>query len=368
MTIFLRSILVVVSLLGLLALAKPKTPTAATTGLDKKIKAVDDWLHEQHKAGAFNGAVLIAQKGKPLLMKGYGYTNHQRNIKLTPQSSFRLASVSKQFTAAGIMRLHEKGLLRYDAPLSTYFKNFPYPKATVRQLLTHTSGIPDVYMREADRHDDIVGDVLSVQEVVKLLQTAPHKDKARVPKERFKYSNTGYVLLTAIIEKVSGQSFEAYMQKELFKPLKMKNTRVWNLLSAEKMFKNKTTGFGYRRGKYFPQEPSFLDGVAGDGAVFSSVEDFLIWDQFWYKNPLISTKNLQEAFKPVKLNNGSMSNYGFGWGIESATRVAHNGSWLGARTAIVRDTKAKICLVLLDNSTNPKLGKLMDKIEQDILP
>lgn len=360
----LHNILFALPLLGLLAISSFQT----TPDLDKKIKAIDRWLTAQHKAGVFNGSVLIAHKGKPLLMKGYGYTDYRKNQKLSPQSAFRLASVSKQFTAAGIMRLHEKGLLNYDAPLSTYFKNFAYPKATVRQLLTHTSGIPDVYMSLADAHEDIVGEVLTVQKVVKLLTAYPHKNKARAPKDRFKYSNTGYVLLAAIIERVSGQSFEAYMQKELFSPLKMKNTRVWNLLSAQKTFKNKTTGFEYVKGKCQALQPSFLDGVAGDGAVFSSVEDFLIWDRFWYSNPLISAKNLQEAFKPVKLNNGKMTKYGFGWGIESPTRVSHNGSWLGARTAIVRDTQTQMCLVLLDNSSNAKVYQMMNKLEEELLP
>ncbi|EAY30784.1 beta-lactamase [Microscilla marina ATCC 23134] len=337
------------------------------TTLDNKIKAIDRWLAEQHKNGAFNGTVLIVQKGKTLLMKGYGYTDYHRNKKLTHQSSLRLASVSKQFTAAGIMRLHQKGLLEYDDPLSRYFKKFPYPKVTVRQLLTHTSGIPDVYMKLADEHNDMVGEVLSIQEVVQLLTAFPNKNKAYKPNARFQYSNTGYVLLAAVIEKVSGESFEAYMKKELFDPLKMKNTRVWNLFSAQKTFANKTTGFWYTKGKYHQHAPSFLDGVAGDGGVFSSVEDFVIWDKFWYGNSLISPQNLKEAFKPVKLDNGKISKYGFGWQVESRTRVSHTGAWLGARTAIVRDTEAKVCLVVLDNSTNKKKYKIMNKLEDELL-
>ncbi|WP_299457192.1 serine hydrolase [uncultured Microscilla sp.] len=366
--ILLRNSLGLLLVLGLIALIAPYgVSSRASTTLGNKIKAIDGWLKEQHKKGAFNGTVLIVQKGKTLLMKGYGYTNYRRNKKLTPQSSLRLASVSKQFTAAGIMRLHQKGLLKYDAPLSKYFKNFPYPKATVRQLLTHTSGIPDVYMELADKHDDLVGEVLSIQEVVKLLTAFPNKNKAYKPNERFQYCNTGYVLLAAVIEKVSGESFEAYMKKELFDPLKMKNTRVWNLFSAQKTFANKTTGFWYASGKYHLHTPSFLDGVAGDGAVFSSVEDFVIWDKFWYGNSLISPQNLKEAFKPVKLNNGKISKYGFGWQLESNTRVSHTGSWLGARTAIVRDTKAKVCLVVLDNSTNKKMYKIMNKLKDELL-
>ena len=262
------------------------------------IDSIDRWLQAQHKSGKFNGAVLIAQNHKPLLMKGYGYTNYQRRQKITPQSSFRLASVSKNFTAAAIMLLKEKGLIDYDAPLSTYFKNFPYPKATVRQLLNHTSGIPDLYMDLADKHKERIGDILSIKEVVQLMTDFPNRRKARRPNTRFKYSNTGYVLLAGVVEKVSGKSFEVFMQTELFTPLKMQNTRIWNLFSKTKTFSNKTTGFYYQSGQCKAHEPSFLDGVAGDGAVFCSVEDFLIWDKFWYSNDLISQENLTTCSPP----------------------------------------------------------------------
>lgn len=335
--------------------------------METKIEQIDRWLKKQQVKGAFNGGVLIAKNHKPLLMKGYGYTSYKRNKKITPQSSFRLASVSKQFTAAGIMLLKEKGLLDYDASLTTYFKKFPYPKATVRQLLHHTSGIPDTYMSLASEHSDKIGDVLSIGEVVQLVINYPKKSKARRPNARFKYSNTGYVLLAAVIEKVSGKSFEVFMKKELFEPLKMKNTRVWNLFSAKTDFANRTTGYEYYKGQYEVVEPSELDGVAGDGAVFSSLEDMLIWDKFWYGNTLLSTKNMKQAFSPAKLKSGEQTTYGFGWEIESKTRVSHTGSWLGARTWIVRDTKAKMCIVVLDNSNNEKLDKITTKLEEVFL-
>ncbi|HAS41422.1 MAG TPA: hypothetical protein DCS93_13135 [Microscillaceae bacterium] len=342
----------------------PVPPSVSGPNID----SIDRWLQVQQKAGKFNGAVLIAKNHTPLLMKGYGYTDHSRKQKITPQSSFRLASVSKNFTAAAIMLLKEKGLIDYDKPLTAYFKGFPYPDATIRHLLNHTSGIPDLYMRLASKHSDRVGEILSIREVMQLMTNFPNKRKARRPNTRFRYSNTGYVLLASIVEQVTGKTFEAFLQKELFEPLKMKNTRVWNLFSKSKTFPNKTTGF-YKQGTdYYPQIPSFLDGVAGDGAVFSSLEDFLIWDKFWYSNSLISQENLQEAFKPVQLKKRKVSRYGFGWTLGKEGRISHTGSWLGARNYIIRDIQTKTCIVVLDNSTNNRYsGDIANAIKEAIL-
>ncbi|OJJ15616.1 hypothetical protein BKI52_37670 [marine bacterium AO1-C] len=360
---------VVTSLYAYQRFYKIKSMPIASQSVPKpNIDSIDRWLQAQQRAGKFNGAVLIAKNHKPLLMKGYGYTDYSRKQKITPQSSFRLASVSKNFTAAAIMLLKEKGLIDYDKSLTTYFTDFPYPNVTVRHLLNHTSGIPDLYMHLANKHSDQVGEILSTKEVVQLMTKFPNKRKSKTPLKRFRYSNTGYVLLAGIVEQVTGKSFEAFMQKELFEPLNMKNTRVWNLFSKSKTFPNKTTGFYQKDNQYYPHITSFLDGVAGDGAVFSSLEDFLIWDKFWYNNSLVSQENLQEAFKPVALKKRKVSQYGFGWVLGDEGRISHTGSWLGARNYIIRDTKTKTCIVVLDNSTNIHYsGEIANTIEEIIL-
>ena len=161
---------------------------------------------------------------------------------------------------------------------------------------------------------------------------------------------------------MSGQSFEAYMQEHLFTPLGMKNTRVWNLLSSTSTFPNKTNGIR-KLGKPRPVSVSWLDGVAGDGAVFCSLEDFLIWDQFWYGNDLISADNLSEAFKQPTLVGGERSDYGFGWVLADKV-VWHNGAWLAARTIITRNTAKKTCMVFLDNSTNLSFDLIAEELKQ----
>ncbi len=310
----------------------------------------DQWLQGLYEQGKFNGTVLMAQDGNPLLKKGYGFTSFRMDKELTADSSLRLASLSKQFTAVGIMLLQEKGQLEYDHPVSKYIAGFPYAKVTVRHLLNHTSGIPDNYLKLAKRNKKEI-EILTNEEATRLIIKENQKAKHQ-PNEHYQYSNTNYILLARIIEVVTSLSFEDYMQKELFSPLGMRNTRVWNLLSKEPTFTNKADDF-----EHFVEndpkgiEPTFIDGVAGDGAVFSSASDLLIWDGFWYDNALLSANNIAEAFKKPVLNKGSESNYGFGFGI-NPNKVWHNGAWLGARTILLRNPERRTCLAILDNSSN----------------
>lgn len=372
MSSVLRVVLII--LLGIVAIAGaifawayffmqvPELKIDPSNSQAEKIETIDAWLTQLEEKGKFNGGILIAKEGVPLLMKAYGYTDSKKGTPLTTQSAFRLASVSKQFTATGIMLLHETGQLDYDSSVATYLEGYPYLGVTVRHLLNHTSGMPDLYMDLAEEHKETLGDTLSISEVVQLIKDYPQAP-AEAPGAVYAYNNTGYVLLAAIIESISGQSFEAFMQERLFDPLDMKNTRVWNLYSSDSTFLNKTKSF-MNIVKALPMSPSWLDGVAGDGAVFSSLEDFLIWDQFWYENDLISTDNLQEAFQTPTLADGSSSDYGFGWTVPSDEMVWHNGAWLGARTGIIRRMSNKTCLVLLDNSLNERLDGILQQINQ----
>lgn len=180
--------------------------------LDQKeqLSEVDDWLEQLHQQGNFNGGVLIIKNDSVLFKKTYGYTDFTRQKKLTSNSAFRLASVSKQFTATGIMLLKEQGKLDFDDAVTKYLPELKYDKATVRSLMTHTSGIPDAYMGFPDQYKDEIGSELEISEVVTLLAKAD-LPFASEPNSTFKYSNTGYVLLAAIIERVSGVSFEEFM-------------------------------------------------------------------------------------------------------------------------------------------------------------
>ena len=332
--------------------------TSETTQAEK-IELLDKWFSELHGQNKFNGVVLIAKEGKTLLSKGYGFSDFQQIKKLTQNSSLRLASVSKQFTGAGIMLLHEKKQLGYDDLVSKYIPGFPYKGVTIRHLLNQTSGVPDIYQALEKIGKEGIP-MLTNQIVVDLLLTKNIPAEAS-PNEQYQYCNTNYILLAHLIEIISEKSFEDYMKTEFFEPLGMENTRVWNRNSKDKTFKNKADDFENLDGKITEIKPTFYDGVAGDGAVFSSLNDLLKWDQFWYENSLISPDNLQEAFRKTTLNNGEISTYGFGW-LVTEEGMWHNGTWMGANTIIIRNIKKKRVMVILDNSANLYFDKILDEL------
>ena len=312
-----------------------------------RVEKTEAWLEKLHDQGNFNGAVLVVKKGKVILSKCAGYTDASKKVAINPQTSMRLASVSKQFTAAAILVLAEQRKIGLDDPVVDHLSEFPFDDVTIRHLLNMTSGIPDCYIDLAQSHRDEIADCLTNSDVARMIAEFSPERVAKV-NVKHKYSNTSYVLLATIVESVSGESFEAFMTKEIFQPLGMKNARVWNLMSDDETFAGKAGSF--LGGE--DQEPGFLDGVAGDGSVFCSLDDFIIWDQFWRGNDLVSADLMKQAFERPQMVNGSTSDYAFGWVVESEKDWSHwhNGGWLGARTYVYQD---KDCfIVILDNSSS----------------
>lgn len=334
-------------------------PIPPGEGLPDQIASLHNWLEAQFKKFKFNGGVLIVHETKVLLAKAYGFTDHTAEKRLDSRSAFPLASVSKQFTAAGVLRLADQGKLKLDDTVSTHLSGFIFNDVTVRHLLNQTSGLPDEYMDLAEEHSSELGDILTISDVVDLVNR--HSVAEYDPGEVMEYSNTNYVLLAAIVEAVSGAAFEDFMREELFRPLGMKDARVWNLLS-EDFSPNQVFDFEQVNDERKPMEITWLDGVAGDGAVLCSLNDFIIWDRFWYGNPIVSDNLLQEALKSPELNDGSKSDYGFGWIIED-DRQWHDGSWLGSNTYIARYPGSRSCIVVLDNSSNPRVDDIVRQIE-----
>jgi CubicO group peptidase (beta-lactamase class C family) len=309
-----------------------------------RLEKTEAWIQGLHDSGNFNGGVLIIKNGKTILSRCWGHTDASQEKEITSKTSMRLASVSKQFTAAAILVLAEQEKIGLDDLVVDHLKGFPYDDVTIRHLLNMTSGIPDSYMDLANEHKENLGECLEVSDVVDLVATYPRARSNQV-NEVHRYSNTSYVLLAAIVESASGLSFEQFMDDELFGLLAMKNTRVWNLVSKDETFPGKAKTFSGSS----DLEPTFLDGVAGDGAVFCSLDDFVIWDQFWRGNDLVSPDLINQAFARPRLSDGSRPNYGFGWVIEGDGHW-HNGSWLGAATYTWQDEN--LYVVILDNSSS----------------
>ncbi|UFH52392.1 serine hydrolase [Spirosoma sp. KNUC1025] len=302
----------------------------------------------------FSGVVLVAEQGKVRYKKALGTANMATKEPLTTSSAFNLASVSKQFMAMMIMQLQERGKLRYDETVQTYLPDFPYPKITIRHLLTHTSGLPEYF----DLAQQYMGplDTLTNEGMLKLLHD--HKPALLFqPGDKWSYCNTGYVLLGSIITKVGGMPIETFFDQNIVRPLKLKNTYIYYHKSSTRPW-NRVYGFQRENGKKVLNDLIRLDGVIGDGNVYSSAEDLLTWDQALYTEKLIKTNTLREAFTPVKLNGptdkpGNTPAYGFGWMIEEGGKVIqHTGSWVGFRTLITRYVDKKQTLIVLTNGTN----------------
>ncbi|MBA66190.1 MAG: hypothetical protein CMG55_10365 [Candidatus Marinimicrobia bacterium] len=345
---------------------------------------IDKWLKDLSLKRKFNGAILIALDGKPDLIETYGFSDVARTKPLTKQSSFRLASVSKQFTAMGIMILKEQGKLNYDNYVRDYLNAFPYPDITIRHLLTHTSGLPDYeklvlrlknkastkyFFRTGQSRENIIykgdpsefknlHDILAMQDILNLVIEYSDERKFSAG-EKFNYSNTGYVLLAYIIERVTGQTFENFLDQEIFNPLRMKNSSVWNLNTISGKMNDRVYGTNKAKLNDF----TWMDGIAGDGAVFVSIEDFLKWDIALTNNSLVSDSTFQDAVTPFITTNGDTSFYGFGWALsDDDYSIDHAGGWVGALTYIYRNPENGVLFVLLDSSTNKDFKKIRESI------
>lgn len=324
----------------------------------------------------FSGVVLIAENGKPVYHKAFGYREFADQIPLQTSDIFELASVSKQFTAMIIMMLKEKGLLNYDDSVSKYLE-IPYKGITIRNLLTHTSGLPD-YQEIMDKNWDkskVAGNPDCIEYLNKY---AP--PKLFEPGEKYEYSNTGYLLLASIAEKTSGKDFIDMCCKWIFRKLKMKSTDI-RTLEEKKATKNFAIGHIYveERNKWvradsFPSSDYtiWLGNRKGPGRISSTAADLLKWDKALYTEKIIKQSTLQEAFMPMKLNDGSFSNYGFGWMLRTDPPIAgkivsHNGDNPGYKTQIIRYLDKKKTIILLNNNASPGFGTILKSMEAILL-
>ncbi|CAN5279438.1 hypothetical protein BH09BAC4_BH09BAC4_33710 [soil metagenome] len=331
---------------------------SVTSLLATRLKTLDSTLTVLHDRAMFNGVVLVAEQGNVTYAKALGTANIATNQPLTTSSAFNLASVSKQFMSMMIMQLQERGKLRYDEPVQTYLSDFPYEKITVRHLLNHTSGLPEYF----DLAQKYLGplDTLTNDGMLQLL----HQYKPALqfqPGDRWEYSNTGYVLLGSIITKVGGMPIETFFDQHIVRPLKLKNTYIYYHKSRTTP-RNRVYGFQRQNGKNVPNDLIRVDGVIGDGNVYSSAEDLLVWEQALYTEKLLKASTLRDAFAPVKLNSGATYPYGFGWMIEEDGNVLkHTGGWVGFRTLITRYIGKKQTLIVLTSGTNAA-GRVTEEI------
>lgn len=323
----------------------------------------EQFLSHAHANGQFNGNALIFKEGKITFQGSFGISNIDPIDSLNQNSIFRLGSLSKQFTSMAIMKLKENGKLTYDQDVREFIPELPYESITIRHLLNHVSGLPDhislmnKYWKPELKLDDSERFISGNNDIIKML-VEKEPDIYFKPLEKWKYSNTGYVLLASIVAKASGIPFSRYLQEQIFEPAKMSNTVVYDYIPGlDPQMPNRVYGFrvGLNGKDTISSDSHFLNPAQGDGGIYSTGGDLLKWHNALYNNVLISEETKKEAFTPVILQNGDTDNYGFGWGIGTSPTgkkiVGHRGGWLGFETYIYRGTEENRCIILLTNNS-----------------
>jgi CubicO group peptidase (beta-lactamase class C family) len=308
-------------------------------------------------------AVLVVRDGKPVFRRGYGVSDLRTLHPIDAQTNFRLASFTKQFTATCIMLLVHDGKLHYDDRLTDIFPEFPtYGKSiTVRNLLNHTSGLPDyedLLMKQyPDTPEEKIPQILDAG-VLKLLEQQSSGKFA--PGSHWEYSNSGYAVLAMIVEKISGKPFGQFLHDRIFVPLKMNHTLAYEKGKNEVL--HRAYGHTEEKSVWHETDQSPTSAVLGDGGIYSSLDDLAKWDQALREHSLLSAEEMKAALTPVQFTGGSAKNsddgnvsYGFGWFLDpyrGHDRMSHNGETIGFRTTIQRFPDDKLTVIVLANRTD----------------
>ncbi|HKV93245.1 MAG TPA: serine hydrolase [Candidatus Angelobacter sp.] len=328
--------LAITLILASACLAQDKTQTETVARMEQIIQS--------YVPGQFMGSALVAQNGKILLDKGYGFANLEWQVPDTPTTKFRLGSITKQFTAASILLLEERGKLKVADPVKKYMPDAPaaWDKVTIYHLLTHTSGIPsfttfpDYASKEAQ--------TMTPQQLVDWFRDKPLEFE---PGTKWNYSNSGYVLLGYLIEKISGQSYADFVQQNIFTPLSMKDS---GYDSNSALIEHRASG--YSRGKDGPQNAGFINMTIplSAGALYSTTEDLLRWEEGLFGGKVLKPESLIKMTTPFK------ENYAFGLGVNTRNGhkvISHNGGIEGFNTSLAYYPDDKLVVAVLANLNGP---------------
>jgi CubicO group peptidase (beta-lactamase class C family) len=314
---------------------------AAAETMSEKAEALLSGLIETNDPGL---VVLVAQDGKILFQRGYGMADMEHHVPVTPQTIFRIASITKQFTAAAILKLQEERKLSINDKLSKFIPDFPRgDEVTLRHLLTHTSGIHNY----TDDRDFLkrVAKPTTTEAVIGMIKNYPYDFD---PGAKWNYSNSGYMLLSYIVEQVSGQRYEDFLGEKFFQPLGMTNTGVYRTNEALGYSLGKN---GFKRALYW--DPSWCGGA---GVLSSTVEDLYRWNEGIFNGRVLNAASLKAAFTPVKGSEGQVNwdaGYGFGWFVghyRGLQEISHSGLMSGFRSYLVRLPDEKFTVAILVNT------------------
>ncbi len=337
------------ALFPLLALATVTLPTqAAHAGTEAATQARIEQLMQRYEGEAPGASLLVLKDGVPVVQRGFGFANLEDHIVATPQTNYRLASITKQFTAASILLLAEDGKLQLDDPVKRWLPSLPAAAdaITIRQLLSHTSGLIDY----EDVMPDDVTEQLHDRDVLTILEG---QDRTYfTPGTSYRYSNSGYALLALIVGKASGQGFASFLRQRIFLPLGMAQTVAREDNGPAVV--NRAYGYSEHDGRWERTDQSSTSAVLGDGGIYSSIEDLARWDAALYDERLLKASSLRQAFAPATpTDEPHVPHYGFGWRIDGDC-LWHSGESIGFRNVILRYPKERLTVVLLSNRNDPE--------------
>ncbi len=307
------------------------------------VKRMDSFYKVQRSRG-WNGAVMVAYRGQPLYNSYLGYADYGKKSRINDKTTFQLASTSKPFTAVAILMLQEQGKLTIYDDVQKHIPNFPYRGITIKNLLTHTSGMQD-YIKFANSYWSTSRDgYMSNDDLIELM-AKKKPSMSFTPNTRFKYTNTNYAMLASIVEKVSGEPFEDFLKMNIFVPLRMFNTYVLDPRKEMPANASKCYKGGWNEYKFMYQ-----DGVYGDKGVFSTVHDLLKFDQALYTTALLSRNTIFAAYSPQNKMMKSPKNYGLGWRMyiypDNEKIIYHNGLWHGNNSCFYRFIQDRFTIII----------------------
>ena len=317
-----------------------------SSGLLMKQKSIDDIMSAYQSSDKPGASVLVFKDDKIVFKKGYGVSNVSTQEKITQNTNFRLASVTKQFTAMSILLLVQKGRLKLEDPLKKYFPSFPvYGKdIKINHLLTHTSGLMD--------YEDLIPpkQVMQLHDTNCLQLMYKANGLYFTPGAQYKYSNTGYAILALVVEKISGQDYGVFLKENIFKPLKMKYSVAFE--EGKSTIPNRAFGYSMDNGSWVETDQSLTSAVLGDGGIYTNTIEMTQWIKALWDYKLLGSEMQIQSWTRKKLNNGAPIEYGYGWHVEdykNITHPHHGGSSIGFRNQLLLFPEQKLMVILLTN-------------------
>lgn len=307
----------------------------------------------------FNGGFLVAKGGNIVFEAYNGMARLNTTDTIKPNTPFHIASTSKTFTSAAVLYLVDKKLLSLDDSIQKFFPGFPYKNISVKTLLSQRSGLPN-YMNAMEEAGWDRKKIASNNDVLQFFMTG--EPKLYYPSgTRFNYSNTNFVLLALIIEKISGKSYASFLKEIFFTPLQMNDTYVYTHADSARA----TPSYRWNGAM---EGYTWMDETVGDKNIYSTPRDLLKWDQALYSHQILSAAMKDSAFKPYSFEKPGIHNYGLGWRMytlpQNKTIVYHNGWWHGNNSCFYRVTSDSLTIIVLGNKMNQNIYRVKPLIEQ----